>query len=102
MTMSRRRALTEAAHTAAEEGRWEAVGACYRDRARVLVQEPLEAGEADALLEMDRAVAVRLHLAKTALASLLQDTAAIRHRLHELRLGQGAPDFRSGMTSRRA
>lgn len=102
MTMSRRRALTDAARIAAEQGRWDTVMSCYRDRATVLDHEPLEAGEAEALLEMDHAVALRVHLARTALASLLKDAAGIRHRLHELRLGQGTPDSRPAMTPLRA
>ncbi len=102
MTMSRRQALTNTARTAAEEGRWDAVAACYREREKLLEQTALAADEAEALIEVDRAVAAQVRLAQTVLASQLKDLAAIRRRLQGLRQGHGAPDSHSGMIPLRA
>ena len=98
MTEAARRAeLTEAARTAAEQGRWDIVRDCYRLRERSLADEAVTAEEAARLLVIDREIHAQAQLAQTVLASSMRDAAAIRQRLAGLRRGQGAPAGESGM-----
>jgi hypothetical protein len=98
MTEAARRAQwTEAARTAAAQGRWDIVQDCYRRREQSLADEAVTAEEAARLLAVDREIHARAQLAQTVLASSMRDAAAIRRRLAGLRRGQGPPAVESGM-----
>ncbi|ALA58565.1 hypothetical protein [Nitrospira moscoviensis] len=98
MTESARRAQwTEAARTAAAQGRWDIVRDCYQRREQSLADEAVTPEEAARLLAIDREIHARAQLAQTVLASSMRDAAAIRQRLAGLRRGQGAPASDSRM-----
>jgi len=89
--------LTSAAERAAEEGRWDIVDQCYREREQQCRSLSLSPSDAERLQARDRRIEERIRLAQTALASLQHDAAAIRRRLKGLRQGQGAGSSESGM-----
>jgi hypothetical protein len=68
-------ALTRRALEAAEDGRWEDVAACYRERAELiaLVRTPAIAAR---VIALDQRVAERIHLAQAALRQVLADWEA--------------------------
>ena len=86
---ARREQLTQAARTAAGQGRWDVVRDCYRQREQALAESPVSTEEAAQLLATDREIEAHARLAQSALASLMRDAAAIRQRLTGLRQGQG-------------
>ncbi len=85
-----RLALTIRAQEAAQQGRWDAVMECYRQRGLLLATDDVPADEAADLRCRDRQVEERTRLAQAALASLMRDAGTIRQRLQALRQGQGA------------
>lgn len=89
--------LTAAAEQAAEEGRWDVVDRCYREREPQFQGLSLSPQEAERLRARDQRIQERARLAQAALASLMRDAAAIHQRLKGLRQGQGATSSESGM-----
>ena len=89
--------LTERAHRAAIEGRWDMVMDCYRQRGLLLAAGGVPADEAADLRGLDRQVEERTRLAQAALASLMRDASAIRQRLRALRPQQGALSDSTGL-----
>jgi len=82
--------LTSIANEAAEHGRWDLVGECYREREIALADASLVPQETDRLLAIDRQIQERALVAQKALASLIRESSAIRRRLKGLRQGSGA------------
>lgn len=89
--------ITSVARQAAEEGRWDVVDECYRERGQYLDDAVLRPEEADRLLAMDHVIQARALLRQAALAALMHEPARIRQRLKGLRQGTGAPSSDSGM-----
>lgn len=77
--------LTEAAVEAAEQGRWDAVIQCYRDRGALLETMPAPIREADDLLKLDETIRERANTVQAVLTSLLGDVVTTRQRLQGLR-----------------
>ena len=81
--------LTKAAVEAAELGRWDIVIQCYEERGAMLeaAQEPVCGAEA--LLDLDEQIRVRVGDVQAVLISLLGEATATRQRLQDLhqRLG---------------
>jgi hypothetical protein len=89
--------LTEAAKMAAEQGQWDLVDACYRERGALLETSRLPPQEANRLLAIDRQIQERAMVAQAALAASLREPAFIRRRLKGLRQGIGAASSDSWM-----
>lgn len=81
--------LTEIAVEAAEQGRWDAVIQCYRDRGALLETMSVPVRETDDLLKLDEQIRVRVGDVQAVLVSLLGEATATRQRLQDLhqRLG---------------
>ncbi|HEY5931582.1 MAG TPA: hypothetical protein VIT63_01620 [Nitrospira sp.] len=77
--------LTKAAVEAAELGRWDIVIQCYEERGAMLeaAQEPVCGAEA--LLDLDEQIRVRVGDVQAVLISLLGEATATRQRLQGLR-----------------
>jgi hypothetical protein len=89
--------LTHTAKDAAEQGRWDIVGDCYRERESAIVGTSLLPHEADRLMTIDGRIREQALVAKKALASLIRESSMIRRRLKGLRQGTGAASSDSGM-----
>ncbi|HEX5545062.1 MAG TPA: hypothetical protein VFX10_06145 [Nitrospira sp.] len=87
--------LTLAAKDAAEQGRWDLVGACYAQRGEQLEWVVLSTSELDRLVRLDGEIVQRIRLAQLALSSAIQETARTCRRLDWLRQGIGAPSLDS-------
>ena len=83
------RTLTAQAGQAAERGRWDQVGECFRLRGDHLHDYPMPPELAADLSECDREVAARIANASLAVQSQLIETAKIRRNLQGLRSWQG-------------
>jgi hypothetical protein len=82
--------LTHMAGEAAAQGRWDLVGACYREREAAISQAALSSQQIEQLLAVDRQVHDRAVLAKAVLGRLLGQSSSVGRRLKELRRGSGA------------
>ncbi len=74
-------AITRRALEAAEQGRWDRVAACYREREPRVGEAAGIPGYADALNAMDRAIAERIRVAQAALAQSLAEASGLERRL---------------------
>jgi len=88
--------LASIAKEAAEQGRWDLVGECYREREIAIAGASLVPQETERLLAIDRQIEERALVAQKALASLMHQSSAIRRRLKGLRQGIGALSADSG------
>jgi|DewCreStandDraft_4_1066084.scaffolds.fasta_scaffold72433_2 hypothetical protein len=88
--------LTHQAFAAAQEGRWDVVDRCYRERESELGAASLSMEDGERLLALDRQVHELGSVARTVLASVLRDAAVHRQRLKELRRHLGASVADSG------
>lgn len=92
MGCSRIEEVTRQACRAADEGRWDLVEQLYRERESELASEPLSGEERLRIVTLDRRVAEQALVARNALGALLQETAAQRQKIEELRRRIG-PSF---------
>ena len=91
--------LTEAALEAAEQGRWDAVIQCYRDRGALLEAIPAPVRGADDLLKLDETIRERANTVQAVLTSVLGEAMATRQRLQELRHRLGTLSSAPGTVS---
>lgn len=73
--------LTEQAVQAAEEGRWDTVGACYRRRAELFRMKDVPCRLARQLQMLDQTIQERLRIATMTVQQLMTETAAKRRCL---------------------
>jgi hypothetical protein len=88
--------LTAAALAAAEQGRWDLVDRCYRERGQALQRVVLHPVDAERLLAIDRDIRERVLVAQAAVLSLLSASSAVRGNLQGLRHSIGVMPSSSG------
>lgn len=87
---------TLAAARAAEQGQWDRVEACYREREAAMSRVALTQQQIEHLLAVDRRIQAQALVAKTAIAEQLRQSFTTRMRLKGLRAGIGEPARDSG------
>jgi len=92
--------VTEAAEAAAARGEWDRVVEYYQQRESLLPENTLSPEVRSRILNMDRAIAGQARVAQAGLASLLDEAAKTRQRLHGLRQWNGATLTDSGTIER--
>ena len=88
--------LTVDAKVAAEQGRWDIVGACYACREERWPTAALSPQERDEIVRLDHEIVARIEVARSALLSAIGASSTIRNRLERLQRGSGDSASDSG------